>query len=313
MSFTDRVTINVRGGHGGAGSVSFRREANTPKGGPDGGNGGAGGSVILRADASTPDLRWYRHAVHHKAPAGEAGAGRKRHGRSGDDLVLPVPVGTRVLRDDQVIATLDTDGDTAEVARGGNGGIGNHAFRSSTHQRPRESVPATPGDETWLVLEMRLDLAAVIVGLPNSGKSTLLNALTGARSPVAAYPRTTRQPEFGPLEDEAGHLMTIADLPGVDEQGQPRPDGRLEQMERARVIIHCVDARDPSTVGDALAAVREGIAPFRREHQQEIVVATMATPGEEPDGVDYMVDAEAGTGIEELRQAILQGVGEAWQ
>jgi hypothetical protein len=285
VSFTDRVKINVKGGHGGGGAVSFRREARTPKGGPDGGNGGDGGSVYLIADPEVEDLRWFRHVVHHAARPGEPGSGRRRHGRRGEDAVLPVPVGTRVLRDDEVIATLDTAGERAEVARGGQGGIGNYAFRSSTHQTPRESVPGTPGDETWLVLELRLDLAAAIVGLPNTGKSALLNALTGARSPVAPYPRSTRDPEFGPIEDDAGHLMTI---------------------ERARVIVHCVDGREPDAVPGHLASVRDGIAPFRAAGQSEIVVATFSDPAMCPAGADFAVDLETGAGVDAVRAAIVQ-------
>lgn len=306
MSFTDRVKINVQGGHGGGGAVSFRREARTPKGGPDGGNGGDGGSVFVVADPAVPDLRWFRHAVHHKARPGDPGAGRRKHGKSGDDAVLPVPLGTRVLRDDELIATLDHPGDRAEVARGGQGGVGNFAFRSSTHQTPRESVPGTPGDETWLVLELRLDLAVVIVGMPNSGKTSLLNALTGARATVAPYPRSTKEPAFGPIEDDAGHLMTVADLPGVDETGMPRPDGKVAQIERARVIVHCVDGREPDEIASRVAAVREGIAEFCNPGQSEIVVATFTEPDARPNGVDCAVDSVSGEGIAVLRDEILR-------
>lgn len=309
MSFTDRVMINVQGGHGGGGAVSFRRESRTPKGGPDGGNGGDGGSVYLLADPHVPDLRNFRHAVHHKARPGDPGSGARKHGRRGDDAVVHVPVGTRVLRDAEVIATLDTAGERAEVARGGQGGIGNFAFRSSTHQTPRESIPGTPGDETWLVLELRLDLAAVIVGLPNSGKSALLNALTGARAVVAPYPRSTRDPAFGPIEDDAGHLMTIADLPGVDEAGEARADGRLGQLERARLIIHCVDGRDADRVAERIAAVRAGIEPFRSAGQDEAVVATFTDPAAVPVGADVAVDLETGAGVDELRALVIERIG----
>lgn len=306
MAFTDRVTINVKGGHGGGGCVSFRRESRTPKGGPDGGNGGSGGSVFLVADPDVEDLRWYRQAVHHKAQAGQPGAGRRKHGKNGDDVVLTVPVGTRVIRDGETIAELDEPGERAEVARGGNGGVGNFAFRSSTHQRPRESVPGTAGDETWLTLELRRDLGVAIVGLPNSGKSALIRALTGAYAVVAPYPRSTKDPAFGPLEDDAGRLHIVADLPGVDETGAPRRDGRLGQLERARILVHCVDGRDPDTIPERLAAVRAGIAPFRPEGQPELVVATFADPASPPAGVDLAVDAERGDGVAALRAELLR-------
>lgn len=306
MSFTDRVTINVQGGHGGGGAVSFRRESRTPKGGPDGGNGGDGGSVFVVADSGVPDLRWFRHAVHHKARPGEPGAGRRKHGKSGDDAILPVPLGTRVLRDGELIATLDTPGERAEVARGGQGGVGNFAFRSSTHQTPRESVPGTPGDETWLVLELRLDLAAVIVGLPNTGKTSLLNALTGARATVAPYPRSTKEPAFGPIEDDGGHLMTIADLPGVDETGTPRKDGYVSQIERARLIIHCVDGREPELISQRLAAVRAGIAEHTNPDQSQLVVATFCDPADCPADADLAVDTQSGAGVDEVRAEVLR-------
>lgn len=309
MAFTDRVKINVQGGHGGGGCVSFRRESRTPKGGPDGGNGGDGGSVILIADPDVPDLRQYRHAVHHKARPGQPGAGRRKHGKRGEDVELSVPVGTRVLRDDDVIATLDVAGARAEVARGGHGGVGNFAFRSSTHQTPRESVPGTPGDETWLVLELRLDLAVAIVGLPNSGKSALLRALTGAAVVVAPYARSTKDPAFGPLSDDAGHLYTVADLPGVDETGGPRRDGHLGQLERAALILHCVDARDADTAQERLAAVRAGIAEFRPADQVELVIATFADDEQAPAWADFAVDSESGMGIAALRAELLRRLG----
>lgn len=306
MAFADRVSINVQGGHGGGGCVSFRREARTPKGGPDGGNGGDGGSVFLIADPTLEDLRHYRHAVHHKARPGQPGAGRRRHGKRGDDLELAVPVGTRVLRDGEVIALLDAPGERAEVARGGQGGVGNFAFRSSTHQAPRESVPGTPGDETWLVLELRRDLAVAIVGLPNSGKSALLNALTGASAVVAPYPQSTRDPAFGPLEDDAARIHIVVDLPGVDAAGAPRRDGRLLQLERARILVHCVDGRDPDTLDERLALVRVGIGPALGATPDEIVVATFADPAHPPAGVDFAVDAESGAGVDALRAELLR-------
>lgn len=304
MAFTDRAKIHVQGGHGGGGCVSFRRESRVPKGGPDGGNGGRGGSVVVIADPAVEDLSRYRHVVHHKARPGQPGSGRRKHGKNGEDSEIHVPLGTRIIRDDEEIAFLNEPGERAEVAVGGEGGIGNHAFRSSTHQTPRESVPGMPGDEGWIILELRMPLSVAIVGLPNSGKSALLNALTGAVAPVAEYPRTSRQPEFGPLKDEYGNLFLVADLPGVDEQGRPRRDGYLGQLERAEIILHCVDGRDPELVDDALAQVREGISPYVSPGTPEIVVATHVR-GDAPDGVDVAVDSFAGMGIDDLRDTLL--------
>ncbi len=305
MPFTDRVKINVAGGHGGGGCVSFRREAHTPRGGPDGGNGGDGGSVYLVADPAVEDLSHYRHAVHHKAQAGQPGAGRKRHGKAGADVELGVPVGTRVIRDDETIAVLDAPGERAEVARGGEGGAGNHAFRSSTHRAPRESVPGTPGDGTWLVLELRMSVDVAIVGLPNSGKSSLLHALTGAAVLIAPYSRSTREPAFGPIEDDYGHQFLVVDLPGVDEHGEPRSDGRVQQLERARIILHCVDASDPDTIDERVAMVRATVARFASADAREVIVATHADAVAPPAGVDAAVDLADNAGVDALRARLL--------
>ena len=306
MTFTDRVQIHVAAGHGGGGCVSFRREARTPRGGPDGGNGGRGGSVFVVADPSVEDLSEFRHHVHHKGRPGQPGEGRRRHGKAGADAVLSVPMGTRVIRDGETIVVLEAPGAREEVARGGEGGIGNWAFRSSTRQAPRESVPGGPGDETWLTLELRLAIDVAIVGLPNSGKSALLRALTGAAVVVAPYPRSTREPAFGPLEDDAGHLYLAVDLPGVDEHGEARQDGRLAQLERARIILHCVDASGVEMLGPRLEAVRGTVAEYASPNVQELVVATHADPGARPPGADAAVDSETGAGIDALRATILE-------
>lgn len=308
MAFTDRVKINVAGGHGGGGCVSFRREARTPRGGPDGGNGGRGGSVYVVADPAVEDLSRYRHQVHHKARPGQPGAGRRRHGKAGADVEIPVPPGTRVIRDGETIAVLDDAGAREEVARGGEGGVGNWAFRSSTHQAPRESVPGTPGDETWLTLELRLPVDAALVGLPNSGKSAVLRALTGAPAAVAPYPRSTREPAFGPLEDQDGNLYLVADLPGVDERGADRPDGRLGQLGRARVILHCVDAGREGDPSADLAAVRRTVSAHADPAVREIVIATHADPTECPEWADVAVDAESGDGVDALRARVLDAL-----
>lgn len=285
--------------------MSFRREARTPKGGPDGGNGGRGGSVFVVADPTVEDLSHYKHVVHHKARPGQAGSGRRRHGKAGEDVDLAVPVGTRVIRDGAVIATLDEAGERAEVARGGDGGIGNFAFRSSTHQTPRESVPGTAGDETWLTLELRLAIDVAIVGLPNSGKSALLRALTGAPAVVAPYPRSTKHPMFGPLTDDYGALLLVVDLPGVDEQGDPRRDGHLEQLERARVVLHCVDASTDVSIPERLARVRRTLARFVADTANELVIATHADPDDPPPGVDHAVDSASAAGVDALRARLI--------
>lgn len=310
MPFTDRAKINVEGGHGGNGCMSFRREPKIPKGGPDGGNGGRGGRVLIAADEQVTDLSRFRHAVHHRAANGAHGEGKNRHGHAGSDLVIPVPPGTRVIRDGHVIAELGVPGESVPVARGGTGGVGNRAFRSSTHRAPRNTVPGTAGEETWLTLELRLPVDVALVGLPNSGKSALLGALTGASAVVAAYPQSTREPAFGPLEDADARLHLVADLPGLAADGEPRRDGHLGQLERASVIVHCIDAADPEPAADRIARAEAGLAPFVPDGAHRLLVATHAgAPGADASAADLAVDVETGEGLDALRARLLSLLG----
>lgn len=306
MPFTDRAQIHVEGGRGGNGCLSFRREPKIPRGGPDGGNGGRGGAVHLVADPQVTDLSRFRHAVHHRAGHGGHGEGRLRHGRAGDDLEIGVPVGTRVIRDGYVIATLDEPGARAQVARGGDGGVGNKAFATSTRRAPRTTTPGTDGEAAWITLEYRMPVDVAITGLPNAGKSALLVALTGAAAAVAPYPQSTREPALGPLEDADGNLFLVADLPGLAADGEPRPDAHLGQLERARLILVCAPVDDPEPFAAEVATVRRGIAPFAPEGAAQIVVATHGDRTDElPPAADVLVDSLDGTGIEALRRRIL--------
>jgi GTP-binding protein len=305
MSFTDRVQIHVQAGRGGHGCLSFRREAHTPRGGPDGGNGGRGGDVLLVADEQVTDLGTFRTRVHHKAPTGGAGEGRNRHGRNGDDLEIHVPPGTRVLRDGHEVAVLMQPGDSVPVARGGGGGVGNRAFRSSTHRAPRVTVPGDDGEEAWLTLEMRLPVAVAIIGLPNCGKTALLNALTGAHASVAPYPHTTNEPALGPLEDEYGVIHLVADLPGLAADGTERRGAALMQMERASVVLHCLDASDPEDPADRLARVRAGVGAYMPERAREVVVATKCDLAPAPPQADIATSVETGEGIAALRGELI--------
>jgi len=243
--------------------------------------------------------------VHHRAQAGGHGEGKIRHGRAGADLIVAVPPGTRVLRDGHPIAELARHGQRVPVARGGEGGVGNRAFRSSTQQAPRTTTPGRSGEEAWLTLELRLPVDVAIVGLPNSGKSAVLAALTGAGGVVAAYPHSTLEPALGPLEDADGNLYLVADLPGLAADGSPRRDAYLEQLERARVVVHCVDASDPEPLGERLARGRGGIAPFMPVGARELVVATGADPADPPPGTQLAVETETGAGVDALRERLL--------
>ena len=252
--FLDRVKIWVRAGAGGDGAATFRREAHVPRGGPDGGDGGRGGSVHLRVDPGQTTLRDFRFRHHFRATPGGRGEGSRRHGAAGRDLVLDVPPGTAIFDDETgaLLADLVATGQSAVVARGGRGGLGNKHFATSTHQAPRHAQKGEPGEERWLRLELRLIADIGLVGLPNAGKSTLLAALTAATPRIADYPFTTLEPNLGVMDlgDEDPRRPTIADVPGLIEgasEGAGLVHAFLRHIERTRVLVHLVDGsgRDP--------------------------------------------------------------------
>src|SRR3954453_14303033 len=252
--FLDDVRIWVRGGDGGDGAATFRREAHVPRGGPDGGDGGRGGSVYLRVDPGETTLRAFRFRHHFKATPGGRGERAKRHGKAGEDLVLPVPPGTAVFDepDGGLIADLVSTGQTALVARGGRGGLGNVHFATAVHQAPKHAQKGEPGEERALRLELRLIADVGLVGLPNAGKSSLLAALTAAQPGIADYPFTTLEPNLGVMDlgDDDERRPTIADLPGLIEgasAGAGLGHAFLRHVARTRVLVHVVDgaSRDP--------------------------------------------------------------------
>ena len=256
--FLDRVKVFLRAGDGGDGASTFRREAHVPRGGPDGGDGGRGASVVLRVDAGQTTLRDFQYKHHFRATAGGGGQRARRHGKAGDDLVLDVPPGTAVFDDatDELLADLVAVGQSAMIARGGRGGLGNVHFATSTHQAPRHAQKGEPGEERWVRLELRLIADIGLVGLPNAGKSTLLAAVTAATPKIADYPFTTLEPNLGVMDLEQEGLAvddrrpTIADVPGLIEgasTGAGLGHAFLRHVERTRVLVHVVDgsARDP--------------------------------------------------------------------
>jgi len=252
--FLDRVKIWIRAGDGGDGAATFRREAHVPRGGPDGGDGGRGGSIALQVDPGLTTLRDFRYKHHFRAEPGGRGLGAKRHGKSGEDLVLAVPPGTGVLDDatGELLADLVATGQSATIARGGRGGLGNVHFATATHRTPRHAQKGEPGEERWLRLELRLIADVGLVGIPNAGKSTLLAALTAAHPKIAPYPFTTLEPNLGVMDlgDDEDRRPTIADVPGLIEgasAGAGLGHAFLRHVERTRVLVHVVDgaARDP--------------------------------------------------------------------
>ena len=240
--FVDEVIIHVRGGKGGDGCVSFRREKFVPKGGPDGGDGGHGGAVYLEAQDGLDTLLHLAGRHHWHADNGRPGHGSNCAGKRGRPLVVPVPPGTLVYDTDgeRLLKDLMTPGDRVRVARGGRGGRGNAYYVSSTHQAPREFQPGLPGQERTLRLELKLIADAGFVGLPNAGKSTLLSRLTRARPKIAAYPFTTREPHLGIVELSDFRRMVLADLPGLIEgahRGVGLGHASLRHGEPTRVIV----------------------------------------------------------------------------
>jgi GTP-binding protein len=257
--FYDHTKIYVKAGDGGDGSIHFRREKFVPYGGPDGGDGGRGGSIYIEANARLNTLIDFRYRQHFKATSGVAGARQKKHGASGEDLVLRVPCGT-VIRDaetNELIADLVDDGQRAMIARGGRGGLGNVHFATSTRQAPREAQKGEPGEERWLLLELQLIADVGMVGYPNAGKSTLLSVVTAAQPKIADYPFTTLSPNLGVVSvgqhgggDEFGFVL--ADIPGLIEgaaQGVGLGYEFLRHVQRTRLLLHILDGasieRDP--------------------------------------------------------------------
>ena len=258
--FTDKVHIYVKGGDGGAGCMSFRREAHVPKGGPDGGDGGHGGNVVVEADASISSLIDYRYKHHFKATRGTHGRGSRMHGATGEDLILKVPCGT-VVREyfeeeretGELIADLTRDGERVVVAEGGMGGRGNIHFVTSTRRAPAFAELGEPAHECWIELEMKLMADAALVGVPSAGKSSLISRMSAARPKIADYPFTTLVPNLGVVKGDE-HNFVVADIPGLIEgasEGKGLGHEFLRHIERTALIIHVVDmsggyeGRDP--------------------------------------------------------------------
>ncbi len=283
--FVDRVQIDVQAGHGGHGCCSFRRERFVPRGGPDGGDGGHGGSVIVEAKQGVNHLSGVAHRKLWKAPRGTHGQGSKRHGRNGADLVVEVPPGTIVIdaAQDFVIKDLAEEGDRVTAARGGRGGKGNAHFKSSTNRAPRHFTPGEEGEARRLILELKMIADVGLVGCPNAGKSTLLSRLSHARPEIADYPFTTKTPNLGRVQIDLDESFIMADIPGLIE-GAHRGVGLghefLRHVDRTQVLVHLVEP-SPIDGSDPLQnyrTIRHELAeyPGDLELRPEIVAITKA-------------------------------------
>jgi len=265
MKFLDEAKIYVKSGDGGAGCLSFRREKYIEFGGPDGGDGGRGGDVVVEAVDGLNTLIDFRYRQHFKAKRGNHGRGRDKTGAAGETLVIPVPVGTQVLDDDKqlVLADLTRVGQRAALAKGGDGGFGNAHYKSSTNRAPRRADPGWPGEERWVWLRLKLIADAGLVGLPNAGKSTFLAAVSRARPKVADYPFTTLHPVLGVVEADHQSIV-LADIPGLIEgahAGAGLGDRFLGHVERCGVLLHLVDGTEEA-LGEAYRTVRRELAAY---------------------------------------------------
>ncbi|MEC8126205.1 MAG: Obg family GTPase CgtA [Pseudomonadota bacterium] len=282
MKFVDEALITVEAGKGGAGCLSFRREKYIPKGGPDGGDGGHGGSVILLADENLNTLIDYRFQPRYRADNGRPGAGRNKTGAGGSDLVLKIPVGTTVYNDETntLIGEVVADGDVMTVAEGGRGGLGNTRFKSSTNRAPRRTTPGNPGEAFKLRLELRLLADVGLVGLPNVGKSTLISQLSAAKPKVAAYPFTTLAPQLGVVSLAPHRNFVIADIPGLicgAATGAGLGIRFLKHLTRTRILLHLVDVapvdgKDPIEVVETITDELEQFSPSLAARERWLVL-----------------------------------------
>ena len=316
--FHDRIPITVRSGRGGDGALGFRREKYVPKGGPDGGDGGRGGDVVLVVRPSLRDLSSLRGRRVFSAGRGGHGRGGRRHGADGDSVELAVPVGTKVWSDEGVlVADLARPGMRTVVARGGAGGRGNAQFATPTRQAPRFAETGLPGVERALELRLKLVADAALAGLPNAGKSSLLRRISNATPKVADYPFTTLQPVLGTVEAPDGSQLTVADVPGLIEgasEGIGLGHEFLAHLERARLLVHVIDGSDGDaderfrTIDRELALYGAGL-----DERPQVVVLNKAdlSPEAAPFAVEddrivavHRVSCATGVGIHELKQAL---------
>jgi GTP-binding protein len=322
----DRVVVNVQAGKGGDGSVSFRREKYVPKGGPDGGDGGRGGNVMIEVDPGLSTLAHFRRRRVYRAENGGHGSGAKKHGANGEDLIVGVPAGTVVRRIDEagegeVIADLTSERQRVVVAKGGRGGRGNVHFATSTNRAPRIAEKGELGEEMELQLDLKLISDVGIIGLPNAGKSTLLRTVSAARPKVAAYPFTTLEPVLGVVE-RGWATVVLADIPGLiagAHEGAGLGLEFLRHVERTRVLIHLVDGtrssplKDVETINAELASYSEELARKRQilavnkldvpevRRRQEKIRSALAKAGIEP----MFISAATGEGVEELLDRVM--------
>ncbi|MFC3712694.1 GTPase ObgE [Sphingoaurantiacus capsulatus] len=328
MQFLDQAKIHLKSGWGGDGAVSFRREKYIEYGGPDGGTGGKGGDIIFEAIEGLNTLIDFRYQQHFRADRGTHGMGRDRTGAGGDDLVIKVPVGTQILADDDdrtLLADLTQAGERIIFLRGGDGGMGNASYKSSTNRAPRQYQNGFPGEEMSVWLRLKLLADAGLVGLPNAGKSTFLNAVTNARAKVGDYPFTTLKPQLGVVSHK-GREFVLADIPGLIEgaaEGAGIGDRFLGHIERCRILLHLVDATEEDPV-EAYEIVRGELDAYGAglEDKDEIIalnkidamdaktLTKLVKKLEKVSGASvYRLSGATGDGVDEVLDRLIEAVG----
>ncbi|VWX61589.1 GTPase ObgE [Sphingorhabdus sp. 109] len=328
MHFLDQAKIYVSSGQGGPGAVSFRREKYIQYGGPDGGNGGKGGDIVFEAVEGLNTLIDFRYAQHFRAPRGKGGAGRNRTGAGGHDLVIKVPVGTQILSEDKELVLLDftREGQRATFLEGGIGGRGNASYKSSTNRAPRQHQPGEPGEEAAVWLRLKLIADAGLVGLPNAGKSTLINKVTNASAKVGAYPFTTIHPQLGVVRHKSREFV-LADIPGLIEgaaDGAGIGDRFLGHIERCKILLHLIDATGDDPVqawktvtkelekyGGGLAEKPQILALNKADLLDDELMADIADQLRAA-GAEHVlpVSGATGEGLDAALDKILEAVGE---
>src|SRR5215472_8588593 len=331
MKFLDEAKVYVRSGDGGNGCVAFRREKFIEFGGPSGGNGGRGGDVIIEVVDGLNTLIDYRYQQHFKAPTGENGMGKDRHGANGKPIVLKVPVGTQVFDEDRetLIHDFTTLGEKFVLAEGGNGGFGNAHFKSSTNQAPRRANPGLPGEERWIWLRLKLIADAGLVGLPNAGKSTFLSRVSAARPKIADYPFTTLHPQLGVVGID-GREFVLADIPGLIEgahEGAGLGDRFLGHVERCRVLLHLIDGTCEHA-GKAYKTVRAELKAYGQQlaEKPEMVALNkadalsaaqierqVASVKRAAKTAPFVISAVSGEGVDAALRALMQFIDKARQ